>query len=70
LLATVDRTFLRGYMSERRQGFSVDDYTLPEEAHRPIEHSTVPQFNTPEFFAELQSRVIAELDERSTALGA
>lgn len=69
LLATVDRTFIRGYASERRQGFSIDDYTLPEEAHRPIEHSTVPQFNTPEFFAELQSRVMTELDERAIAAG-
>lgn len=69
LLEVVDRTFLRGYASERRQGFIDDDYVLPAEAHLPIENSTVPQFNSPEFFAEFQPRVLAELDRRVRAAG-
>ena len=65
LMAAVDRTFLRGYACERRQGFEIDDYSMPSEAHQPIEHSSVPQFNTEEFFAELQTRVMKELDRRA-----
>jgi hypothetical protein len=65
LMAAVDRTFLRGYACERRQGFEIDDYSLPAEAHQPIEHSSVPQFNTEEFFAELRVRVMEELDRRA-----
>lgn len=65
LMAAVDRTFLRGYACERRQGFEIDDYSMPAEAHQPIEHSSVPQFNTEEFFAELQTRVMEELDRRA-----
>lgn len=69
LLEVVDRTFIRGYANERRRGFVQDDYSLPAEAHLPIEHSTVPQFNTTEFFDEFRDRVIAELDQRAAAAG-
>jgi aldehyde:ferredoxin oxidoreductase len=69
LLEVVDRTFIRGYANERRRGFVLDDYSLPSEAHEPIEHSTVPQFNTEEFFSEFRDRVIEELDQRATAAG-
>ncbi len=69
LLAAVDRTFLRGYASERKHGFAADDYSMPADAHRPIEHSTVPQFNTEEFFDQLRSRVIETLDLRAVAAG-
>ena len=69
LLAVVDRTFLRGYACERKQGFVKADYTMPADAHQPIEHSSVPQFNTKEFFEELQERVIEELDRRAAQAG-
>ncbi len=69
LTAAVDRTFLRGYANERARGFTFDDYTMPDEAHLRIENSSVPQFNTPEFFEELRSRVMETLDQRATAAG-
>jgi aldehyde:ferredoxin oxidoreductase len=69
LLGVVDRTFVRGYANERRRGFVDDDYSLPSDAHKPIEHSSVPQFNTEEFFDEFRSRVLETLDERATAAG-
>ncbi len=69
LVAAVDRTFLRGYANERSRGFTYADYTMPDEAHLAIENSSVPQFNTPEFFEELQTRVIETLDQRATAAG-
>jgi aldehyde:ferredoxin oxidoreductase len=69
LLGVVDRTFVRGYANERRRGFVDDDYSLPSQAHKPIEHSSVPQFNTEEFFDEFRSRVLETLDERAAAAG-
>ena len=69
LREVVSRTYLRGYASERRQGFVEEDYVVPAEAHVPIEHSKVPKFNTPEFFAELQARVLGVFDERARAAG-
>ena len=69
LLGVVDRTFVRGYANERRRGFVDDDYSLPAEAHQPIEHSTVPQFNAVDFFDEYRTRVLESLDERATAAG-
>jgi aldehyde:ferredoxin oxidoreductase len=69
LRAVVSRTYLRGYASERRQGFTADDYVLPDEAHQPAEQSTLPQFNTPSFFAQLQERVLGVFDDRARALG-
>jgi aldehyde:ferredoxin oxidoreductase len=69
LLDAVDRTFLRGYASERRQGFEQADYTLPADSHLPLDHISLPYFNTPEFFAELQQRVLATLDKRARAAG-
>ncbi|MCP3995971.1 MAG: aldehyde:ferredoxin oxidoreductase [bacterium] len=65
----VMQTFLRGYACERRTGFGVDDYRLPAEAHEPMESSDLPYFNTPEFFAEVQARVMATLDQRAQAAG-
>jgi aldehyde:ferredoxin oxidoreductase len=69
LLEVVDRVFVRGYANERRRGFELGDYSLPAEAHRPIEHSTVPQFNTEEFFHEFRDRVMETLDQRAAAAG-
>ena len=69
LVDVVMRTFLRGYAVERRRGFAAADYVLPAEAHEPMVNSTLPYFNTPEFFAEVQAKVIAELDRRAAAAG-
>ena len=63
------RTFLSGYACERRAGFGTDDYRLPAAAHEPMEGSDLPHFNTPEFFEEVQSRVIETLDRRAVEAG-
>ena len=65
----VDRTFVRGYANERRRGFGQEDYVLPAEAHQPLETSTLPYFNTPEFFDQLQTRVMEVLDRRAVEAG-
>ena len=69
LLDTTHRTFIRGYAVERKSGFDETDYVLPAEAHEPLETSTLEYFNTPEFFAEMQGRILAELDGRANDLG-
>lgn len=69
LAATVMRTFLRGYACERRAGFGTDDYRLPAAAHEPMGGSDLPHFNTPEFFGEVQSRVMDTLDHRAAEAG-
>jgi aldehyde:ferredoxin oxidoreductase len=69
LKAVVDRTWVRGYAVERRVGFEVEDYSLPADAHQPARGSKLPYFNTPEFFEDLRSKVIAVLDERAESYG-
>lgn len=69
LLETTHRTFIRGYAVERKSGFDETDYVLPAEAHEPLGSSTLEYFNTPEFFAEVQGRILAELDGRANELG-
>ncbi len=69
LKTVVMNTFLRGYACERRIGFGTEDYRLPAVAHEPMAGSDLPYFNTPGFFEEVQSRVLADLDERATAAG-
>ncbi len=69
LEAAVARVFVQGYANERRRGFGPDDYVLPAEAHERLETSTLPYFNTAEFFQDVQSRVMEELDRRATEAG-
>jgi aldehyde:ferredoxin oxidoreductase len=69
LADVVMKTFLRGYANERRQGFDVDDYRLPSDAHGPMGESGLEVFNTPEFFAELRERVIEKLDRQAAEAG-
>lgn len=69
LLDATRRTFLRGYLAERAQGFGAGDYSLPAEAHQAAPGMTMPYFNTPEFFAELRDRVNAIFDERAATAG-
>lgn len=67
--ATVRRVFLRGYRLERRQGFTDDDYVMPQEIHKRYDAVELPYFNSPEFFEKVQKRVIARLDEMLTEEG-
>lgn len=60
----VMRTYLRGYRIERRQGFTADDYTMPAVAHEKHDPIDLPYFNTPEFFSELQGKVLEVFDGR------
>jgi len=69
LEATVMNTFLRGYACERRVGFGAADNRLPTAVFEPMENSELPYFITPEFFDQVQSRVLATLDERAAAAG-
>jgi aldehyde:ferredoxin oxidoreductase len=69
LTGVVLRTFLRGYGKERRQGFDLSDYRLPDVAHQPMHGSNLAYFNTPEFFEQLQTRVIETLDGRVVEAG-
>jgi aldehyde:ferredoxin oxidoreductase len=56
------RTFLRGYRLERLQGFTKDDYQLPADVLEKSDAIELPYFNTPEFFAELQEKVLEKFD--------
>lgn len=69
LTQAVWRTYLRGYGAERRQGFVAADYVVPDEAHDPNPNIQFPPFNTREFFAALQERVLATFDQRLAAAG-
>jgi aldehyde:ferredoxin oxidoreductase len=59
----IRRAFLRGYKLERTRGFTDSDYVLPADAHKEYPQIELPYFNTPEFFAELKTKVIARFDE-------
>jgi len=56
------RTFLRGYRLEKLQGFSKGDYRLPASVLEKSDAIELPYFNTPEFFAELQEKVLEKFD--------
>ncbi len=60
---TIRRTFLRGYLLERKQGFTESDYSIPDEAHDENPHIQLPYFNTREFFAELREKVTARFEK-------
>lgn len=62
LAEMVERTYLRGYRMEKNQGFASEDYVMPSVAHEEVSHIQLPHFNTPEFFKELQPKVLAEFD--------
>jgi aldehyde:ferredoxin oxidoreductase len=69
LTRVVMRTQLRGYANERRQGFNVEDYRLPAEAHGPMGDTDDELFNTSEFFNELRARVTEKLDRKAIEAG-
>ena len=56
--AAVRRAYLRGLALELRQGYEDEEYTLPAQVFEsPNNNVNLPQFVTPEFFAELKTRV-------------
>ena len=59
----IRRTFLRGYRLERQNGFTDDDYVMPSEVHNEYPQIELPHFNSPDFFAELKTRVLSRIDE-------
>jgi aldehyde:ferredoxin oxidoreductase len=69
LKAAVLRTFLRGYALERKQGFTEEDYALPERTYQVNPAVQLPHFVTPEFFAELRARVLRRFDAQVADLG-
>lgn len=63
------RTYLRGLLLERRQGTTLDDYTLPERTYTPNPHVKLPHFITPEFWTELRQRVFKAFDQKIQEYG-
>ncbi len=58
LAAAVKRAFLRGLALELRQGYGKDEFCLPAEVtENPNLNITLPKLTTPEFLAELETRV-------------
>ena len=69
LTAAIRRAFLRGLALERKQAYSDEDYTLPAQVFEdPNANLKTENFITPEFFAEMKSRVWAVLDKEIAAL--
>ena len=65
----IRRAFLRGLALERKQAYSDEDYTLPAQVFEdPNANLKTENFITPEFFAEMKSRVWAVLDKEIAAL--
>jgi aldehyde:ferredoxin oxidoreductase len=69
LKRAVMRTYLRGYRLEKRQGFTGNDYVLPEETHNEYPRIDLPFFISKEFFADLRQRVTTRFDELAAAEG-
>jgi aldehyde:ferredoxin oxidoreductase len=63
------RTYLRGWVNERNQGYDASDYVMPEWVHWQYPNIQLPYFNTPEFFSELKGKVIAKFNEMAAAEG-
>ena len=59
----IRRTFLRGYQLEKVQGFTDEDYNMPDEVHDEYPQIELPYFNTKEFFTELRGKVQARFNE-------
>ncbi len=57
------KTFLRGYRLEKLQGMTIQDYSLPQDALNNYPNVDLPDFVTPEFFAELQTKVTGIFDQ-------
>ncbi len=63
------RAYLRGLLSERKQGATLDDYVLPARAFEPNPNVQLPHFLTPEFWDQLRTRVLQGFDEQIASYG-
>ena len=69
LTAAIRRAFLRGLALERKQAYGDEDYTLPAQVFEdPNGKLKTENFITPEFFAEMKSKVWEVLDKEIEAL--
>jgi aldehyde:ferredoxin oxidoreductase len=69
LAAAVRRTYLRGLALERKQGYDDSDYTLPAQVFETANPAVkTAHFITPEFFAELKTKVWAVFNQEIAAL--
>ncbi len=67
--AAVRRAFLYGLALEFRQGYTKPEFSLPAEAiEKPNPHIKLPNITTPEFLAELETRVWAVFDKEIEGL--
>ena len=56
--AAVKKAFLRGLALELKQGYTKAEFSLPQEVFdKPNPHIKLPCITTPEFIAELETRV-------------
>lgn len=68
LLAAVRRSFIRALWLERKQGYTRDDYTLPDQVFdNPNPALKAEPFVTREFFAQLSERVWHVFDQEIAA---
>jgi aldehyde:ferredoxin oxidoreductase len=69
LTAAVRRAYLLGLALERKQGYLDAEYALPAQVFdQPNPNIKLPQFVTPEFFAELKRRVWAVFEKEMPKL--
>ena len=69
LIAAVKRAFLRGLALELRQGYSKDEFCLPAEVtEKPNLNIALPKLTSPQFLAELETRVWQVFDRELQAL--
>ena len=67
--AAIRRVFLRGLALERKQAYGDEDYTLPAQVfEHPNPNLKTENFITPEFFAEMKTKVWEVLDKEIEAL--
>ena len=69
LKRSVLKTFIRGYALERKQGFRVDDYVLPDQTYEGNPNIKLTHFITPEFYSQLRDRVLNRFDSLVEELG-
>jgi aldehyde:ferredoxin oxidoreductase len=63
------RTYLRGFLLERKQGTTLDDYDLPARTYERNPNVQLPHFITPHFWQELRTRVFQAFDTQMAKYG-
>lgn len=71
VLEATYRAHMLGFALERKQGTSIDDYTLPEEIFAGERKGDLPgaHFLTKDLFAEIRERVFKHMNEEAVRLG-